>query len=90
VLYGIAIVYEKDINVPAERERLAKELKKLESESASATRQLGNEGFLAKAPAQVVEGLRRRYAELEQLIPKTRAALEELDKLGPGTNGAHG
>jgi valyl-tRNA synthetase len=82
----LMVVYEKKIDAAVERDRLTKEIKKLESEFANAQRQLGNEGFLAKAPTQVVEGLRRRHAELEQLLPKMGAALKELDKLGPGSN----
>src|SRR5947209_2679239 len=77
--YEVAVVYEKKIDVAAERERLSKELKKLESESANNQRQLGNQAFLAKAPAPIVDGLRRRRSELEELLPKTRAALEELN-----------
>ncbi|HVH85821.1 MAG TPA: class I tRNA ligase family protein, partial [Terriglobales bacterium] len=88
--YEVAVVYEKKIDVAAERDRLSKELKKLESDSGNAERQLGNESFLAKAPANVVDGLRRRHAELEQLITRTRAALEELDKGGTSPNGSHG
>jgi valyl-tRNA synthetase len=78
--YEVSVIYERTIDVAAERERLSKELKKLEAEKANAQRQLGNESFLAKAPPPVVEGLRRRHAELEELIPKTKAALEELGK----------
>jgi valyl-tRNA synthetase len=78
--YEVVVLYEKKIDVVAERERLSKELKKLESEFANAQRQLGNESFLAKAPAPIVEGLRRRTSELEQLLPKTRVALEELGR----------
>ncbi len=89
-LYEVAVVYERKIDVAAEYDRLSKELKKLESEHANATRQLGNESFLAKAPANVVEGLRRRYAELEQLLAKTRAALRELENGGASSNGSHG
>jgi valyl-tRNA synthetase len=80
--YEVAVLYERKIDVAAERERLTKELKKLEAEFANVERQLGNESFLAKAPARVVEGLRRRHAELKELIAKTRAALEELDESG--------
>ena len=61
-----------------ERERLTKDLVRLEKEQANAERQLGNEAFLGKAPAAVVEGLRKRAAELQQLVPKTRAAIEGL------------
>ena len=76
--FEVAIVYEQKIDVAAERERLTKELKKLEGEQANGERQLGNEQFLSKAPAQVVEGLRKRKAEVELLIKKIRAALDGL------------
>jgi valyl-tRNA synthetase len=77
--YELDVQYEKKLDVTAERERLSKELKRLESEHANAERQLGNENFMAKAPAAVIEGLRRRHSELEQLLPKTRVALEQLE-----------
>jgi len=40
---------------------------------------LNNQAFLAKAPAHVVEGLKRRMAEVEVLIEKIKTALDELD-----------
>jgi len=40
---------------------------------------LQNEAYLAKAPAQVVDGLRRRRGELQVLTEKAKAALGELD-----------
>jgi valyl-tRNA synthetase len=46
----------------------------------AAGRQLGNEGFLAKAPAHVVEGLKKQEAETRVLMEKARAALETLPK----------
>jgi valyl-tRNA synthetase len=76
--FEVALVYEQKVDVAAERERLNKELTKLENELANANRQLGNEQFLAKAPPAVVEGIRRRRGELEELIKKTRAALDKL------------
>jgi len=88
--YEVAIVYEKKIDVAAEHDRLTKELKKLETERGRAQGQLANQSFLGKAPSHVVEGLRRRLAELEQLISKTRAALEALEKGGASSNGRHG
>ena len=54
------------------------ELKKLEGQLDSAQRQLGNEQFLGKAPAHVVEGLRRQAADNELLAQKIRAALGKL------------
>lgn len=76
--FDVQVVYEKTIDVAAERERLTKDLARFEREQTNAERQLGNEAFLSKAPAKVVEGLRSRAAELVVLLEKTRAALEEL------------
>ena len=74
----IAIVYEAQINVAAERERLTKDIAKYEKGLAAAERQLGNESFLAKAPANVVEGLKKQEAETRLLLEKARAALQNL------------
>jgi len=71
-------VYEQKIDVEAECARLKKELEKYEKNIASADRQLNNEGFLAKAPAHVVEGLRKQKAENESLRDKSRKKFEEL------------
>ncbi len=76
--FDAAIIFEKQIDPVAERERLTKELTRLEKEQANAERQLGNEAFLGKAPVAVVDGLRKRAAELQQLVPKTRAAIDGL------------
>jgi valyl-tRNA synthetase len=76
--FEVRVIYERKIDVAAERERLTKDLTKLTAELARATAQLGNEAFLAKAPANVVEGLKKRRAELEMLIEKTNGALGEL------------
>ena len=73
--FDVHVIYEKKIDVAAERERLNKELEQMEKEIANSTRQLGNEQFLAKAPAKVVEGMRKRLAELEVLREKAGAAL---------------
>jgi len=77
--FDVALVYERKIDIAAERERLNKELKKMEAERANAESQLNNGRFLGKAPAHVVEGLRKRAAELDMLIPKTRQALDQLN-----------
>jgi valyl-tRNA synthetase len=79
--FDVAVVYEKPVDTKAERERLSKDLAKLEKEQENSDRQLANESFLAKAPAPVVEGIRRRNAELATLIERTRTA---LDALPPG------
>ena len=76
--FDVAIVYEKPVDTKAERERLGKELAKLEKEKENSDRQLANESFLAKAPGSVIEGIRRRNAELTTLIERTRGALGNL------------
>ena len=77
------LVYEKKIDVAAERERLRKELKQIEKEITNGQRQLGNEQFLAKAPAKVVEVLRNRQSDLVVLREKSQ---NKLDELGPGSS----
>jgi valyl-tRNA synthetase len=76
--FVVAVIYEKAIDVAAERERLTKDIAKYEKGLAAAGRQLGNEGFLAKAPAHVVEGLKKQEAETRLLLEKARAALDAL------------
>jgi valyl-tRNA synthetase len=76
--FDVRVVYEKKIDVAAECERLKKELERIEKEMANGHRQLGNEQFLAKAPAQVVEGIRKRAGELTVLREKTQGKLQEL------------
>jgi valyl-tRNA synthetase len=80
--FDMHVVYERKVDVAAERERLTKELDKIEKEFANNQRQLSNEQFLAKAPAKVVEGLRRREQELIGLIAKIKRQLDELNGTG--------
>jgi valyl-tRNA synthetase len=76
--FDVAVIYERTIDVPAERARLTKDIAKYEKGLSSAERQLGNEKFLAKAPAQVVEGLKKQEAETRMLLEKARIALAAL------------
>jgi valyl-tRNA synthetase len=76
--FEVRLVYEQKIDVAAETARSTKELEKLEAEYQRNSNQLGNQGFLAKAPAKVVEGLKTRRVELESLIEKSKARLAEL------------
>ncbi len=76
--FDMRVLYERKIDAAAERERLNKELAKLTQELARATGQLHNEAFLAKAPAHVVEGLKKRKSEVEVLVQKANEALAEL------------
>ncbi len=76
--FDVRLVYDKKIDTAAECERLKKELEKIEKGMNSGQRQLGNEQFLAKAPTNVVENLRKQQQELTVLHEKTRSKLIEL------------
>jgi len=66
--------------VAAERERLTKEAARLEAEIGKAQGKLSNEGFVARAPAQVVAQEQERVANFSATLSKLR---EQLAKLPP-------
>jgi len=76
--FDVHLVYEQKIDVAAECERLRKELERLEKDIASGESRLENETFRAKAPAQVVEGLRKQVHENQMLRQKTQSKRKEL------------
>jgi valyl-tRNA synthetase len=76
--FDVHLIYERKIDVAAECERLKKELEKIEAALASGQSRLGNAGFREKAPAHVVEGLRKQVEENEVLRDKTQSKRKEL------------
>jgi len=74
----VALDLSGAIDFAAERKRLAKDLAAAEKELAQTTAKLGNEGFLAKAPEQVVEKIRGRKAAAEAEIARITAQLKNL------------
>ena len=66
------------IDIAAEVERLRRELAETEEQLKRSAARLANRGFVEKAPAEVVEGARRRHRELEEKAEKVKALLAEL------------
>ena len=66
------------IDLDQERQRLQRELSKVEGDIAKIEKKLGNPQFLERAPADVVEEQRSRRAELERNREKLAAALARI------------
>ena len=66
------------IDVGAERARLTKDLATAEKDRATAKVKLDNEGFMAKAPMEVVHEIRTRLAETTADIERITAQLAAL------------
>ena len=71
---------EVQVDVAAEQARLAKEIARLQGEVTKAEAQLGNERFVARAPADVVEQMRARLNEFSQTL---RRLEDQAKRLGP-------
>jgi valyl-tRNA synthetase len=76
--FDVAVIYERTIDIAAERALKLKEIAQLEKAIAPAERQLGNEGFLQKAPPHIVEGLKKQRDEAKRLLDQARGDLGVL------------
>ncbi|MDR0267747.1 valine--tRNA ligase [Paenibacillus sp.] len=66
------------IDIDQEIARLEKELKNLNSEVERVEKKLGNQGFVAKAPAKVIEEEKAKMADYSEKRSKVIARIEEL------------
>ncbi|MFT9849847.1 valine--tRNA ligase [Aneurinibacillus sp. REN35] len=66
------------IDIEQEIARLTKELKSLDAEVERVQKKLANQGFVAKAPAQVIEQERAKEADYLDKQAKVKARIEEL------------
>jgi len=76
----LALPLEGVIDFAAERERLSKELAKLDGEIGRLEKKLGNEKFVANAPADVVAEQREKLADYSTQKAKLAEALERLQE----------
>jgi valyl-tRNA synthetase len=70
------------VDMAAELARVDKEMARVDQELAGLEKRLGNEGFIAKAPPEVVEKDRERVAELQANRQKLRSHREMLAEAG--------
>ena len=74
----VAVPLEGLIDFAQERERLLREKDKLQQEGGKLEGQLGNQEFVERAPAEKVEGLRARLADIAQRTAALDQMLEAL------------
>jgi valyl-tRNA synthetase len=72
VVDDLRLMLDVKVDPAAERERIAKEMLRIEGEIAKANAQLGNESFVARAPAAVVDQMRTRLAAFTSTLEKLR------------------
>ncbi|MDH0865014.1 valine--tRNA ligase [Mitsuaria sp. GD03876] len=73
LVHGAArLALKVEIDVEAERARIAKEIARLEGEVSKAEAKLGNESFVARAPAAVVAQERQRIADFSATVARLK------------------
>lgn len=68
----------KNVDVIAERARLEKDLVSAQKDLATAQVKLNNEGFMAKAPLEVVQEIRERFANCSLEVERIQKQLAQL------------
>ena len=72
------LMLKVEIDVTAEKERLNKEITRLQGEISKANGKLTNESFVARAPTAVVEQEKARLADFTASLEKLQAQMQKL------------
>ncbi|HEX7689700.1 MAG TPA: valine--tRNA ligase [Burkholderiaceae bacterium] len=75
---ALRLALHVEIDVEAERARLAKEVARLDGEIVKANAKLANENFVARAKPEVVEQERARLASFVETLARVKAQLAQL------------
>ena len=78
VLGEARIMLHKEVDPAVEAERISKEIARVNGEIAKATAQLANPSFVERAPAHVVEEVRKRLSNNQQELLKLQDQLQKL------------
>ncbi len=79
---GTRMALRVEIDVAAEKERLSKEIQRLEAEISKAGAKLANEGFMARAPLNVVAQEKQRITDFGADRDRLLSQLCQLAQLG--------
>ena len=77
---AVRIALHVKIDLDAERARLGKEIERIDGDIGRAHAKLGNESFVARAPAAVVDQEKKRLADFTAAASRLR---DQLNRLGP-------
>ena len=76
----VYIPFDQLVDIAAEIKRLNKELENAKMELSRVDGKLNNQGFISKAPAQLVEQEKEKKVKFEQLIVSIEATIAGLEK----------
>lgn len=80
---SVRLALHVEVDVAAETARLDKEVARLQGEIAKAEAKLGNESFVARAPAAVVEQEKKRVTDFRQALTRLVEQRERLARHVP-------